>query len=117
MYFAVVALGLHVNALNLFFVAYSIPFAILVPVVHSMRSATPNPTAAFAALVAGFVISVVWGFGWALASSRGYAGTSFASADELLYLAPVVTVAIGAATFMAFRARPSTPTDGQRTAA
>ena len=105
MYFLIAALGLTGNALNLFFVAYSIPFALLVPVVHAMRAQDPAPKKALWSMVVGFVVAAAWGFGFAIASARGYAGTSFATTDELLYLTPLVTICAGSAAFIVLRNR------------
>ena len=87
-------LGLLADPITLFFVAYSVQFSLLVPVVLAVRPRC-NPFALRGALVSGLAASLFVGFGSALALQRGTPTLLSLPTADILALTPVVTVAVG----------------------
>ena len=82
-------LGLLANPLALFYLAYSIQFALLAPVVATLMKRKPASSWVLAALLGAIVVSVGWGFGFALAGKAGVQEFMGLLVDEWIYLAPL----------------------------
>lgn len=95
MYAVMQWLGLLTNPLAIFYLAYSIQFALLAPVVGALLRSRPRAEYALAALVAGIVSAVGWGFGFALAGVQGVTTIWGHAIDEWVYLAPLPPMAVG----------------------
>jgi len=89
------ALDLLENPLALFYLAYSIQFSLLAPVVASLWQRKPSPSVVLAALLAAVGVSVAWGFGFAIAGKGGVQQFVGLSIDEWIYLAPLAPMAVG----------------------
>lgn len=92
------------NALNTFFVAYSIQFALLAPVLFSVWPQRPSSGVVLAAILASVVVGLFWGVGSAMSAASG--GSAISAANEFLvvlklswnhmvYLTPLATIGIG----------------------
>lgn len=94
-YFLLQSLELLSDPLGLFYLAYSIQFALFAPVILSLRSRKPLAIAVLWGLVCSTLIAVVWGFGFSLAAKRGIETVAGFSTTELVYLAPLPPIFVG----------------------
>jgi Na+/proline symporter len=92
MFFILSWLDLLGNPLALFYLAYSIQFALLAPMIASIWNRKPPAWVALVALVVGIVIALIWGFGFAIAGRAGVVEFNSMTLEELVYLAPVPTM-------------------------
>lgn len=95
LFFLLRALGLLENPLALFYLAYSIQFALLAPVVASVWRRKPAPSVVLTALLVAVGVAVAWGFGFALAGKAGVQQFVGLSIDEWIYFAPLPPIAVG----------------------
>jgi Na+/proline symporter len=99
--------GLLADPLSFFFIAYSVQFALLAPMIMSAlpRRWRPSSTAALWSLYLGFATALVIGFGmWLLIQTGDKPILSLAPSDWLT-LAPVVTIGLGFAPLLVDSAR------------
>ena len=89
------------DPLTLFFLAYSIQFALLVPIVRSLGSSMGNAMAATFSVLVGIVVSLGIGLWAALNLQSGTVGTVIGmSFDQWLALSPVLAILAGAVVYM-----------------
>lgn len=85
--------GLMADPLNFFFIAYSIQFALLAPMVFARlpRRYFPSAPAVFGSLVVGFIASLTFGFGFWRALQHGTTLIWGVAPADWLALTPVLT--------------------------
>jgi Na+/proline symporter len=94
--------GLMADPLTFFFIAYSIQFALLAPMVFArlplrMRPAAP---AVFVSLCVGFLGSLVFGFGFWAAQQKGVLSLAGIAVGDCVALTPVLTWLLGSAVLL-----------------
>lgn len=94
-FFLLDSLGLLSDPLGLFYLAYSIQFALFAPVILSIRKRKPQALAILWGLAFAIITAVVWGFGFSLASKWGIESVLGFATAELVYLAPLPPILTG----------------------
>ena len=94
-FFALSSSGLLEDPLLLFYLAYSVQFSLLAPVVFSRGKTRPPPRAALFALIASLLVSIGWGFGFALTGNTWLADRLGITLTDVLYLTPIPTQVVG----------------------
>lgn len=95
MFFGLRWLDLLGNPLALFYLAYSIQFALLAPVVGTLWKIRPKARVVLWSLLLGVVVALLWGFGFALAGVEGVSQFMGHTIDEWVYLAPLPPMVVG----------------------
>lgn len=83
------------DPLTLFYIAYTIQFSLLAPLVFLKAKKRPSANAAILALIAGITVSLCMGISSAMALQRGVMEFASIRPDQWLALTPVVTVITG----------------------
>lgn len=91
------------NPLALFYLAYSIQFALLAPVVASLWKKKPPTGGVLLALLLGIAASLAWGFGFSIAGTTGWQGIWGITVDEFVYFAPAPPIIVGFAVILLSR--------------
>ena len=89
--------GLLRDALSFFFIAYSVQFALLAPMIMTWftKSHRPSPEAALVSILLGFIISLIAGFGFWTLVQRNAAPILAVAPSDWLTLTPVITLVAG----------------------
>ncbi len=93
-------LGLLNDPITLFFVAYSVQFSLLVPVMYSVKKTKDHPGSALVSIWAGIIASLVCGLKSAIVLQTVAPGAQMPSflrltVDQWLALTPLVTIGAG----------------------
>lgn len=94
-YFVLRQLDVLGDPLSLFYLAYSVQFALLAPVVAATWRTKPSAKTVFFALMGSLLVSLIWGFGFSMAGKMGIQSAFGLGISDLIYLAPVPPMIVG----------------------